>query len=338
MLLHPPSKHVYDGAVMTGASVFVEDWAATYGSPYLVAGDDEGRSDVRLLEDGERLEFHPGRSDGVGHEPLAFVDGVRRGEAALYRYSAGSGELVRGAAGSHARGAVLADGAHRAGFLEESVDRIVIWAGEEAVPLPEVPGGWSWQVAAVRSEAPEAPLAELQERMRREEAVLAESLSDRGLLVLCDGPLSYVRSTDRPIVGYVKTHHRALLDPADHARIPVLGPGQRTSVFGMDRTRYSCYLRIAPTSAVSGPWAGIVRLEVPQSAGLDAAVDTLDRVAGILPAYAGIPHQDARAPQNLQPVGALERRLRHLLGDAGLAARAVRQAVWAMARHQAAEE
>ena len=38
-------------------------------------------------------------------------------------------------------------------------------------------------------------------------------------------------------------------------------------------------------------------------------------------------HRDPRAPQNLQPVGALESRLRHLLGDPGLAYRAVRESV-----------
>jgi hypothetical protein len=38
-------------------------------------------------------------------------------------------------------------------------------------------------------------------------------------------------------------------------------------------------------------------------------------------------HRDPRAPQNLQPVGALERQLRHLLGPADYAARAVRDAV-----------
>ena len=34
-----------------------------------------------------------------------------------------------------------------------------------------------------------------------------------------------------------------------------------------------------------------------------------------LPRFASRPEHDARAPQNLQPVGALEKRLRHELGD-----------------------
>lgn len=51
-----------------------------------------------------------------------------------------------------------------------------------------------------------------------------------------------------------------------------------------------------------------------------------------LPRFAGVAHRDPRAPQNLQPVGALETHLRHLLGHPGLAMRAVREAVASGAR------
>jgi hypothetical protein len=125
----------------------------------------------------------------------------------------------------------------------------------------------------------------------------------------------------------VKTHHRALLPAELHARVPALGAGERTSLFAVGADRYSCYLRLAaPGGRTSGPWSGIVRLEVPQSAGLERAREVVHRMAGLLPRFAGVAHRDPRAPQNLQPVGALERHLRHLLGDPGLAARAVREA------------
>jgi hypothetical protein len=39
------------------------------------------------------------------------------------------------------------------------------------------------------------------------------------------------------------------------------------------------------------------------------------------------PHIDPRAPQNLVPIGALERQLRHRMGDPGLVYRALRSAV-----------
>ena len=77
----------------------------------------------------------------------------------------------------------------------------------------------------------------------------------------------------------------------------------------------------------SGPWSGVVRLELPQSAGLRECAERASAVTGLLPRFAGVRHRDPRAPQNLQPVGALEKHLRHLLGSAGYAARAVRDAV-----------
>ena len=50
-----------------------------------------------------------------------------------------------------------------------------------------------------------------------------------------------------------------------------------------------------------------------------------------LPAYASSPHKDSRAPQNLVPIGGLERSLRRLLGDGRLMQRALREAASAPA-------
>jgi hypothetical protein len=76
-------------------------------------------------------------------------------------------------------------------------------------------------------------------------------------------------------------------------------------------------------------------LEIPQSPGLKAAVEVADRVAGAIPRFAGVAHRDPRAPQNLQPIGALETHLRHLLGHVGLATRAVHEAVHALSLEEA---
>ena len=166
--------------------------------------------------------------------------------------------------------------------------------------------------------------------MREEEGRLAEDLCEAGYLVVVDGPLNFVRSRDLPVVGYVKTHYRALLPPEHHARIPELQAGERCSLFRLGQDRYSCYLRLAAPGETSSPWYGIVRLEMPQSPGLAAAIAVADSVAATVPPYAGVSHRDPRAPQNLQPIGALERHIRHLLGHAGLATRAVREAVQAL--------
>jgi hypothetical protein len=306
-------------------SIFVEDWQGSYGSPYLVTPDDQGSANVSLAED-TIFTTHANRLVQDRHEQLAFVDGVRRGEAALYQHSPESGRVVRGVAGSHACGAVIANGESRAIFVGERVQRLVIWGSGETGTLDPI-GGFAWVSRSVDDEAPDAPLKQIQERMRREEVMLAEELSRQGLRVILDGPLFYVRSWDLPIVGYIKTHSRALLEPEMHKLIPSLRPGERSTIFRLGDDRYSCYLRLTPTSEMSGPWAGIVRLEVPQATGLKQAIETVSWIAGVIPRYAGIPYKDPRAPQNLQPVGALEKHLRHRLGDPGLAYRAVRAAV-----------
>ena len=165
--------------------------------------------------------------------------------------------------------------------------------------------------------------------MREAEGRLAERLVDDGWLTVVDGPLNFVRSRDVAVIGYVKSHYRALLPPAQHARVPELTARQRSSLFLKRADIYSCYFRLAAPPPYGGPWSGIARLEIPSSVGLTEAAAAADRAAARLCRYAGVPHKDPRAPQNLQPVSRLERHLRRLLGDESLAVRATRAAALA---------
>jgi len=315
--------------------VFVEEWASSYGSPYLIVPDENATAAV-LVEDGDVFVHHSPDEAAALRRPLAFIDGVRRGDVSLYQQDNETGLLARGMAGSHGCGAVVIDPDQRPAFAREQVTRMVIWGSGLNGTLPVQSGGWRWQSGCVDSDEPDAPLQELQQRMRQAEGRLAETLCEDGYLTIVDGPLSYVRSRDLPVVGYVKTHSRALLALEHHIRVPELTAGQRTSLFTLGADRYSAYLRLAPVSSSYGPWTGIVRIEIPQSSGLEAAVNVADAVAAVVPRFAGIAHRDPRAPQNLQPVGALEKHLRHLLGDRGLAKRAVRDSVAALTAHGAA--
>ncbi len=306
------------------ARVFVEEWGAGYGSPYLVVPDQD-HEEAELVEDGPLFETHMG---GASEAPsIAFVDGVRRAEAWLFAEDAETGTSGRGIAGAHGCGAAIVANGKRATFADATVRRVVIWGSGLSEPLPRIPGGWSWTVGSIADTSPDAPLQELQKRMRQEEGRLAEQLASSGVLVVVDGPLNFVRSRDLPVAGYVKTHHRALLEPEFHRRIPSLPTGHRTSLFRLGDDRYSCYLRIAGQGHNGNPWSGIVRLEFPQSAGMSEVVRVATSLSTELPRFAGVPHRDPRAPQNLQPVGALETHLRHLLGHPGLSMRAVREAV-----------
>jgi hypothetical protein len=93
-----------------------------------------------------------------------------------------------------------------------------------------------------------------------------------------------------------------------------------------DYRRYSWYVRLARLPG-GHSWTGIVRCEASRHLPLVDVVSIADRTAALLPLVASEPHIDPRAPQNLVPIGALERQLRHRMGDSGLVYRALREAV-----------
>jgi hypothetical protein len=77
---------------------------------------------------------------------------------------------------------------------------------------------------------------------------------------------------------------------------------------------------------VTHAWAGVVRCEASRDLDVGQAAGLADRVAVALPRLASAPHKDPRAPQNLYPIGGLERALRRRLGDPALLYRALRTA------------
>jgi hypothetical protein len=304
------------------AKVYVEEWQAHYGIPLHIDGDSDDLGTAEVVEAAAEFCISPGEVELPAR--LAFVDGVRRGDAYLYIEDDRTGTLGHGVAGAHACGAALWEsGSIRCDHLRTSW--LVIWGGGFAADLPSVRGGYRWKSASVADTDHDAPLRELQRRMRQAEGQLAEELATNAWTVVCDGPLSFVRSTDLPVCGYVKTHHRPLLVPEQHAQVAALSGGQRSPLFAVS-DRYSCYLRITDRSPSQAPWHGIARLEFPQSAGLAEVTMTANQLATALPRFAGIRHIDPRAPQNLQPIGALERQLRQRLGHPRQAALAVRAA------------
>ena len=92
---------------------------------------------------------------------------------------------------------------------------------------------------------------------------------------------------------------------------------QRTPLFlaTSSWSRYSWYLRL-PYGA-GHPWAGVIRCEASADLDVPSARRLADGTATCLPRFASRPHKDTRAPQNLYPIGGLERHLKRLLGDAG---------------------
>jgi hypothetical protein len=167
--------------------------------------------------------------------------------------------------------------------------------------------------------------------MRRAEARLAEEMSRGGYFVVADGPLYEYTDSDK--MGFVKSHRRSYLPDGHGSIIGDLGAGERTPLFTIGEggyRRYSWYVRLADRGR-GHSWAGIARCEASAVPGLEAGVRLADRSAALLPLVASEAHIDPRAPQNLVPIAALERDLKHRMGDAGLVIRALRTALGAAA-------
>lgn len=304
----------------------VEPFDVGYGASFAAEAESPLDLECEIVEDGGTLEAHrPGLR--VQPERLAFVDGTMRTDARLTR-TGPDGDLYTGLAGSWATGAAIADGDQPLVVEGVVAERVAIFCGGVKVTLPPQPGGWSWLPDAVEGNDLELARQRLQRRMRDGEGQLAEGLCSDGWSAVLDGPLNNVRRTRAvPIVGYVKTHHRRLLDGANWARVPLLEPGQRSSVFALGGDLYGCYLRVGDAGPWASLWAGIVRLEVPAGVGRQVGTDALDAASSWLPRYASAAHRDKRAPVNLTPIAGLETRLRRQAGDARLALRAVRDAI-----------
>jgi len=304
-------------------SVFCSEWAATYGNPYLEAPTTPADTDVaRIVEDDGVLRTHAVLK--IPDTTLVFVDGVRRMEA--YLTAERSGTAVRGVSGAHGVGAVICAPEREPKFERCASRRYLVWEGGRDLELAPHPTGFMWEVDSIAPGAETPAEARLQDLMRDAERALAEDLTEDDRLVILDGPLNRVRTQGRRVVGYVKTHHRIPLDAGGRAVVATLAAGQRTSLFLPRDDVYSAYVRL-PSTQPAGVWGATIRLEIPTHVGMRAAVGLADLATALLPRYAGVGHIDPRAPQNLQPVAALERHLRHGLGDVRLAVRATREAV-----------
>jgi hypothetical protein len=310
--------------------LYVEGWAPEYGSPY--EADDELAAPDKVDEAVEvagRWRPLPGSDDGV--DRVAFVDGVRRVDARLMLETADG--PVPGICGSYGVGAVIWD---RVGTVSEvshaRVDRLAVFGHGVAAPVPSAEPTLRYRSISVPDQDAGSLIKRFHGEMRKAEGELSERLAREGTFVVADGPLNDLSATDK--VGYIKTHRAPYLSPATAPIVGRLGAGQRTPLFliagGTPYARYSWYQRLA-TIDHGHSWTGVVRVEVSSQLPLDAAAVVADRTAALLPRFASLPHIDPRAPQNLVPIGALERELRRRMGDAGYVYRSLRSAVVAAA-------
>jgi hypothetical protein len=324
----------------------VDPWDPSYGQ---AAVDERSMLDESTAELDLDLELPAARWRPL--DPVAgltqpgavlFLDGVRRIDARVWVH--GNGQPATGIAASLAAGVVVCDGTAR--VVDVTVERGLFThapgAGDIATRAAVYP--------ARRAGGPgfdELSLA-MQQRLSDIEAELALAVRGSGRpagdLLVVDGPLrGRVRLQSRGdpggssprgqhrTVGYIKTHHASYLPDAQAAVVGALRPGQRTPAFAMGTTwrRTSWYLQLPSGTGGRGsgaPWAGVVRIECSPDLAPEDVTELADLTARVLPPLASAPHKDPRAPQNLVPIGGLERELRRRLGDQQLLYRALRAA------------
>ena len=311
-------------------SFTVDPWDPGYGLAFAeeAGGEALAESTAELNLDLElpAARWHPVDPDREPAPPgtVLFLDGVRRIDARVWVHGADP-QPAPGIAASFAAGLVTCDGTARVGAV--TIERGLFTAAAGATDIVTRSASYPARLAAGAG-LDQLSLA-LQQRLTDAEVQLAlmfraAHLAQDDLLVV-DGPLRGRTHLHRT-VGYIKTHHACYLPAEQTAVVAALRPGQRTPAFTMGTSwrRNSWYLRLPGAPGV--PWSGVVRLEC--SAELPPAEVTrlADLTARLLPPLASVPHKDPRAPQNLVPIGGLERDLRRRLGDQQFLYRSLRAA------------
>lgn len=307
------------------ASYSVDPWDPSYGVAH---GDEvDGRESTARLDLGVELSADRWRpvAAASGVTPpssVLFLDGVRRIDARVWVHGS-QPQPLPGVVASLAAGLVRCDGA--AHLVDVRVDRGLFTAAESAADI-HTPHA-RYMLRRTGAGLDELSLG-VQRRLSELEVELATGCrgDDTGDLLVVDGPLRGRTHLPRT-VGYVKTHQAAYLPPAQAGVVASLEAGQRSPVFAMGTSwqRYSWYLRLPGASPA--PWSAVVRLECSADLSSAEAVALADLTTHVLPPLASTPHKDPRAPQNLVPIGGLERQLRHRLGDSSLLYRSLRAAL-----------
>jgi hypothetical protein len=232
---------------------------------------------------------------------------------------------VPGICGTFAVGAAVWDReARRSWIRQERVGRWAVLGGGRAETFPVAALDPPYATATTPDTDPTGLVRTLHTKMRTAEGHVATGLAS-GCFVIADGPLNELAPV--PAVGSIKSHRVTYLPPERSAWSPALRPRQRTPLFTISEyRRYSCTCGWR-TSRVAMPGPGSSGARASGQLPTGDVIRLADRTAAVLPLVASEPHLDPRAPQNLVPIAALERHLRHRMGDRGLVYRALREAV-----------
>ena len=288
----------------------VENWAPSYGAATEDIGADEATAEVERSVEVPEGSWTPIRPAVQPPGHIAFVDGTNRIDAQVW-IDEPDGDVRPGICATYAAGAVVCDGMAR--VTDVRVRRGLFTASAFAEPITT--GHVTYEVRASTGTIEQLAMSVI-DRMRHLEAEVARAVTDAELIVL-DG-LLWGREDIPNAIGYIKSHRTPYLPAELNAIVSALAPGERSPLFLVTTTwtRYSWYVRLP--GSTGHPWSGVVRCEANPDISPAQASALADRATAALPRFASSRHRDPRAPQNLYPIGGLERELRRRSGDARL--------------------
>ncbi len=269
-----------------------------------------------IEDDVEMAEWRPVRPPTPATTTaFVFVDGVERRDRRIA--AEGDGMPVPGLLASFGAGAVVTG--ETPAIRHATIERRLILAdGARSGCLRLEGGGDSVEYLPAHSAGSDAEGLEATLRSLRaalEVETVRRAQADADALVIIDGRLP--PDLDPSVVGLIKTPQVLPSVVTKHFELlRGLAAGERSPVFRRrrsDRVFYSWFVCLRTPASYDLALSGLALLEM--DAPRETALHTADLTAARLPAYASAPFQDDRAPQNLRPVGVLERELRHRLGD-----------------------
>ena len=329
-------------------NIRLEPWNISYDAPVSINPEEIPTSDkVNTEVEFTNGEWQPIRSAIAPELPnqILFIDGRLRLDAKFLGRR--DDEILYGAFATIAVGAVLVDRRiSRAKCVATEVRRIIALGGNLAAPVTVVPcpmsgrGDLKYDYCLTSSNnEPDTPSQLVQGAMLDEELRVANQISlDKELiqentLIVRDGPLLYrVYQTPYDTIGYVKTMGKAYLKGENAQVMRSLKVGERTPIFRISNTHgsnLSWYLRSGSNDLNYKRLGyhdlhGIIRIDLDAIVPLERAKAIADQSTYLIPYYASHPTRDPRAPQNLTPVGALEKELGRRMGNRELISRRLR--------------
>jgi hypothetical protein len=178
--------------------------------------------------------------------------------------------------------------------------------------------------------------------MSQSERKLADHLAKSYKLVFLDGPIVQPSKTKDNIVGYIKGLQRYYISTKKQLLLPQLKSGERTPIFRITSeygNKLSWFLCIKKFDENFFDFtAGLMRIEVtenPRNKKMSQqAISYADFTTAIFPSLASERFRDPRSPHNLTPVGELEKRIKHLIGDKEIIDRGIRSYIYAQNKEQ----